>query len=217
MIKNIIFDIDGTLAETSKDIINSINNSLKKNKLNKFIHIKEFKKVANLGSLEMIKKITNSSNYNLINKLNYYFLENYEKNICNKSKLKKDALNFLKICKKKGIRLFVSTNKSERHAKILLKKLKILKYFTYVAGRDTFPFKKPNPTHLLFMQIKFSLTKKQTIYIGDTEVDSIIAKKFNLKFILFKNGYTSRNYLSIPHDYLISDFRQIGKMINKVN
>ncbi len=31
MIKNIIFDIDGTLANTSSDIINSFNYALKKN------------------------------------------------------------------------------------------------------------------------------------------------------------------------------------------
>ena len=35
MLKNIIFDLDGTLADTSSDIISSVNYSLKKKKLKK--------------------------------------------------------------------------------------------------------------------------------------------------------------------------------------
>ena len=62
MIKNIIFDIDGTLANTSADIINSFNYSLKKNGLKIKINFRKFKKVANLGSLHLIKKIVGIKN-----------------------------------------------------------------------------------------------------------------------------------------------------------
>ena len=58
MIRNIIFDIDGTLANTSTDIINSFNYSLEKNGFKRKINFQEFKTAANKGSLYLIKKIT---------------------------------------------------------------------------------------------------------------------------------------------------------------
>ncbi len=42
----------------------------------------------------------------------------------------------------------VCTNKQERLAVDLLKKLDMYKYFEYVAGCDTFSFNKPDPRHL---------------------------------------------------------------------
>lgn len=214
MIKNIIIDIDGTLANTSEDIIKSLNNSLKKFNFKKKINFEDFKKIANLGSASMIKKIIKSNNYFFIDKVNKYFLKEYEKNICSKSKLKINVIHFLNFSKKEKINLFISTNKSEKIAKILLKKLNIERYFKFIAGRDTFPFRKPNPNHLLFMKTKYSFKKKQTLYVGDTEVDAEIAKKFNLKFVLFKNGYTTRNHLSIPYDHLISNIKQLNNICN---
>ena len=42
----------------------------------------------------------------------------------------------------------VCTNKQERLAIDLLKKLDLFKFFEYVAGSDTFEFNKPDPRHL---------------------------------------------------------------------
>jgi len=62
MIKNIIFDIDGTLADTSADIISSFNYSLKKNGFKKKINFQNFKKIANKGSLYLIQKVIGKKN-----------------------------------------------------------------------------------------------------------------------------------------------------------
>ena len=42
MVKNIIFDLDGTLANTSQDIISSLRFALKKKGLNKIISLSKF-------------------------------------------------------------------------------------------------------------------------------------------------------------------------------
>lgn len=213
MIKNIIFDIDGTLANTSSDIINSFNYALKKNGLKKKINFKEFKKVANNGSLSLIQKITRKKNINT-KKINDDFLKHYQNNICIKSKLKKNVKPFLRFCKKKKIKLFISTNKLEHNAKLLLKKLKINNYFLFVAGSDTFKYKKPNFLHLHQMKRKFSFLKKETIFVGDTEIDSLLAKNFKIKFVLFKNGYTNVNPKKIKFDISISNYSKLETYID---
>ena len=218
MIRNIIFDIDGTLADTSSDIIASTNYSLKQKGLSKSLNLKSFKAVANKGSVEMFKKLLGKNiNKKLIVDLNYFFLSHYKKNICVKSKLKKNVLSFLKQCKKKKIRLFVSTNKSEKNAKLLLKKLKILKYFKFIAGSDTFNHKKPSALHLNMLHKKFFIKKDQTVLVGDTEVDSTLAKNFKIKFIIIKKGYTTLKPFDISSDVMISDFSQITQFLKKIS
>lgn len=81
MIKNIIFDIDGTLANTSDDIIDSLNVSLMKFGFKKKINLPKFKKIANKGSIHMIKEVLGKNNKTKEEEINNFFLKNYEINI----------------------------------------------------------------------------------------------------------------------------------------
>jgi len=214
MIKNIIFDIDGTLADTSDDIIDSLNASLMKFGFKKKINFPKFKKVANKGSIHMIKEVLGKNNKKE-EEINNFFLKNYEINICNKSKLKSDVLDFLKFCKKKKIKLFISTNKSEKNAKLLLMKLKILNFFDFVAGSDTFKYKKPNILHLKYLNKSCNFKKKETIFIGDTEVDSRVAENYNIKFVLIKNGYTILKTKEINYNFCISNYDELRTILEE--
>lgn len=215
MIKNIIFDIDGTLADTSTDIINSFNYSLKKNGLKKKINFQYFKKIANKGSLYLIQKVVGKKNIHS-KKINNDFLKHYENNICIKSKLRKNLKIFLDYCKKNNIKLFISTNKLEKNAKLLLKKLKINNYFLFVAGSDTFKHKKPNYLHLQQLKKKFHFLKKETIFVGDTEIDSLLAKNFKIKFILLRNGYTNVDPQKLNYEIAISDYNKLQSYIENL-
>ena len=76
------------------------------------------------------------------------FLNYYSKNIDKNSVPIKGAIDFFNWAKNKNISMAVCTNKQERLAIDLLKKLDLFKFFEYVAGSDTFSFNKPDPRHL---------------------------------------------------------------------
>lgn len=217
MIKNIIFDLDGTLANTSHDIIFSLNYALKKFGIAKQVSHKLFKKIANKGSFFMIKNVLKKSDKKTIRIVNEYFLNHYKINLCKKTQLKKDILNFIKKCKKKNIQLFVSTNKNQKNAILILKKLKIFKFFKFIAGSDTFKYQKPNPLHLEALRRKFGLKKKETVFIGDTEVDSDLAYKFDIKFILVKNGYTLLKPSEIKSDFAIVNYSNFSRIFRELS
>ena len=46
------------------------------------------------------------------------------------------------------------------------------KYFIFVAGSDTFEFKKPDPRHLTNIIDILNIKKENTIMVGDSETDS---------------------------------------------
>ena len=143
------------------------------------------------------------------------FLEYYRKNINNKSKPLKGVMNFLKWAKSKNIMMGVCTNKQERLAVDLLKKIKMIEFFDYVAGCDTFNFNKPDPRHLTDVVEIIGGKQNKTIMVGDSEVDSMSAQNAKIPFVLVKDGYTEKTSTEIPHDLLINDFVDFEKKIEK--
>ena len=109
----------------------------------------------------------------------------------------------------------VCTNKQERLAVDLLKKIKLADYFQYIAGCDTFDFNKPDPRHLTNVVEIIGGDIKKTLMVGDSEVDSQSAQNANVPFILVEDGYTEKNVNQIPHDILVKDFLNFEKTIEK--
>ena len=143
------------------------------------------------------------------------FIDYYSKNIDRNSMPIKGSVDFFKWAKNKNISLAVCTNKQERLAVDLLKKLDIYKYFEYVAGSDTFAFNKPDPRHLTDVVEIIGGNLKKTIMVGDSEVDSMSAYNAKLPFVLIKDGYTEKTEKEIKHEVLISDFIGFEKIIEK--
>jgi len=143
------------------------------------------------------------------------FLIITQKNIDQNSQPLRGSIEFFNWAKNKNISMGVCTNKQEKLAIDLLKKLDMYKYFEYVAGCDTFSFNKPDPRHLTDVVEIIGGDLKKTIMVGDSEVDANSAHNANLPFVLVKDGYTEKSEKEIKHDELISDFIGFNKVIEK--
>lgn len=211
MIRNIIYDLDGTIINSSKDIVNSFNYAFKVNNLKIRIDNKFFINNANLGSRYFIKKATKGKKINIL-KLQNDFQKYYELNFYKNSNLKKGVRKFLKFTKKKKYVNILCTNKKEQTAVKILKKYKIYNYFKFIVGYDTFKEKKPEPKFIKKIYKKFKLQKTNTIMIGDTEVDSMLAIRAKIKFFLVEKGYTNKK--DFFYNFKFKNFEQI---INKID
>ena len=109
----------------------------------------------------------------------------------------------------------VCTNKHERLAVDLLKRLNLFNYFEYIAGSDTFDYNKPDPRHLTDVVEIVGGDLKKTIMVGDSEVDEMAATNAKLPFILVADGYTEKTEEQIKHDFLIKDYEGFDKIISK--
>ncbi len=108
----------------------------------------------------------------------------------------------------------ICTNKPENLAVDLLKKINIYNYFEYVAGSNTFDYRKPDPRHLTNVIEIMQGDLNKSLMIGDSETDSTTAKAADIPFILLENGYTEKKPNEIPHDHLIKNFVGIEKIIS---
>ncbi len=212
----ILFDLDGTIIDTAPDLMAAHNHVMRKYGQTEK-KLKDIKSLAGRGAWVMMQRSFKEEIKDEIikKKMTEEFIDFYSKNIDRESKPVKGILDFLKWAKNKNISMAVCTNKKERLAIDLLKKLNMFDYFEYVAGSDTFEFNKPDPRHLTNVVEIIGGSLKKTIMVGDSEVDSMSAYNADMPFVLIKDGYTEKNEKEIKHDELISNFVDFERIINK--
>ena len=219
----ILFDLDGTLIDTAPDLMKAHNYVMKKFGY-KTKTTDEIRNLVGRGANVLIgksiwgqakKEFSKIEDKKIKEKMVKVFIDYYSKNIMNESKLVNGVEDFLKWCYEKKISMAVCTNKREDLAVDLLKKIKIYKYFEYVAGGNTFEVCKPNPKHLTNIVEILNGDLKKTLMIGDSENDTIPAKQSSIPVILLDNGYTEKNTNEIYYDHLVKDFVGVEKIVSK--
>ena len=218
----ILFDLDGTLADTAPDLMMAHNHVMKKFGYNTK-SIDEIKEYVGKGAAVMIgrsvwgearKELSKITDKKIKEEMVEEFLLFYKKNIVVKSKLINGVYEFLKWAKSNNISMGVCTNKQEHLAVDFLKKIKIYDFFEYVAGRNTFDYCKPDPRHLTSIIEIMGGDIKKSLMIGDSENDADAAKSAGIPMILLEDGYTEKKIDQIYHDHLIKDFIGIEKIIS---
>ena len=212
----ILFDLDGTIVNTAPDLMAAHNHVMRKYGYAEK-KIEDIKSLAGKGAWVMMQRsFKNEIKDEKVKKeMTKEFIDFYSNNIDRGSAPIKGIEDFLKWAKKKKISMAVCTNKQENLAKDLLKKLNMSQYFDFVAGSDTFAYNKPDPRHLTDVVEILGGDLKNTIMVGDSEVDAASANNAKLPFILVKDGYTEKNEKEIKHDVLVSDFEDFQKVIQR--
>tara|TARA_B100001027_G_scaffold81217_1_gene55624 strand:- start:203 stop:892 length:690 start_codon:yes stop_codon:yes gene_type:complete len=219
----ILFDLDGTLADTAPDLMKAHNHVM-----NKFGYssksMDEIRNLVGRGAAVMIgrsiwgsarKELSKISDEKIRKNMTKEFINYYEKNLVVETKLLKGVYKFLEWAKSENISMGVCTNKQEHLAIELLKKIKIYDFFEYVAGGNTFDVCKPNPKHITNMVEIMGGEIKKTIMIGDSENDADAAKAAGVPMILVEDGYTEKKIEQIYHNHLIKDFVGLEKFMLK--
>ena len=215
-IYTILFDLDGTIVNTAPDLMAAHNHVMRK-----FGHLEikleDIKSLAGKGAWVMMQRSFKEEikDEKTKKKMTKEFIDFYSKNIDKNSVPIKGAIDFFNWAKNKNISMAVCTNKQERLAIDLLKKLDLFKFFEYVAGSDTFAFNKPDPRHLTDVVEIIGGDLKKTMMIGDSEVDAMSAYNAKVPFVLVKDGYTEKSEKEIKHNELISDFVNFEKIVEK--
>ena len=212
----ILFDLDGTLVDTAPDLMGAHNHVMKKFGFHQK-NLGDIKHLAGRGAWIMMQRSFKEeiTDENVKKEMVKEFLDHYAQNIDKGSKPIKGVVNFLKWAQSNKISMAICTNKQERLAVDLLKKINLANYFQYVAGCDTFEFNKPDPRHLTNVIEILGSNIKKTIMVGDSEVDSQSAYNAKIPFVLVEDGYTEKKIDQIPHDIVVKNFLNFEKAIEK--
>ena len=189
----LVFDLDGTLADTAIDLIGTLNVLMKRMGAPE-VPVDRARDVVGAGARAMIQRglalggrtVSDSD----IETLFQEFLVHYAENIAVKTELYPGVRAVLDRLALAGYRLAVCTNKPEEHSIRLLAALGVADRFGSICGRDTFAYAKPDPRHLTLTVEKAGGDPGHAIMIGNSRTDVDTARAAGLPVIAVSFGYT---------------------------
>jgi len=188
-IKLYIFDLDGVLLDSSKNM--SLAWQDVKNKFNINIPFFEYKKHIGLPFFTILKNIGIKKDYFKIKKI---YSASSIKNFKKKTTLFKDTIKVINTLKRES-KIAILTSKDTLRTNYVLKKKKLK--FDCVITSDNVKNGKPNKEGVLKILSKLKIKKENTIYIGDTKVDELTAKNARIKFLYANWGFGGKRKKSI--------------------
>jgi len=209
-IKLIIFDLDGTLVDTSGDITNALNYALKPYGL-RDLTVEDTIKMVGEGITRLIEKILENERIQMRDTVIKRFLDYYSEHLVDFSTLYPHVRETLE--KLNGYKKAVISNKREYLSTRLLDKLDLLKYFDLVVGSDTTSERKPSAIPVIYVFTKLGVNPDESIIVGDSNYDIEAGKKAGLKTVAVTYGYRERQYL-IDADYIIDSMKDLLTLLD---
>lgn len=208
----IVFDLDGTLVDTAPDLLDSLNHSLEAGGL-AAAHASQLYGFVGHGGKVMIEKAFAAQNKDLAarehDRLYELFVEHYNANMPGRSLPYPGVLDTLDRFSDAGYLLAVCTNKFEMMAVRLLTELGIAHRFAFISGQDTFPYRKPDPRHLIDTIERAGGDRGHSLMIGDSRTDIDTAKAAGIPVVAVDFGYTDRHVREFEPSAIISHFNEL--------
>jgi phosphoglycolate phosphatase len=205
----LVFDLDGTLADTARDLIATLNVLLVREGL-PTVAPTAARSLVGAGARALIERGFALHDTPLaperLDPLVADFLAHYEAHIADETELFPGARAALDRFLDAGFRLAVCTNKPEPLARLLLEKLEAADRFAAICGRGTFPMHKPDPRTLLLTIEAAGGDPARAVMVGDSKTDIDTAKQAGAPVVAVDFGYTDTPVAELSPDRVISHF-----------
>lgn len=194
MYKAVIFDLDGTLLDTIRDIATSCNYVLKQYDKSP-LPIEDFKLLVGEGADKLLQDILPELDEFELKQARAYFEEHYTKQFDKNTKLYENINKMLTFFKARGYKMAVLSNKPNNFTKkCVFKYLKNWNFDAVYGVRDGIP-KKPDPAGANAILKELDIDPKECFFIGDTKIDMITANEANLTPIGVLWGFREKKEL----------------------
>jgi len=191
----ILFDLDGTLINSTEAILESFYYSFDKNK-DLFVFDQDneaIKQYIGYTLEDMFGALGVPTIH--IDKFVASYKEHYRKISNEKTILLPDAKEAIKLASSFAT-LGIVTTKTTQYSKILLEHMGILSYFDTIIGRQDVTHPKPHPEPILKALDTLKVTPSKDIFmIGDTPLDLICAKDAGISSVGVLCGYGTQEQM----------------------
>lgn len=197
--KLIIFDLDGTLIDAYPAIIKSFNSTMQKlgySKQGALI----IRKSVGWGDENLLEPFIKEKDFK---KALYIYRRHHRISLIKKSRLFPGTLDLLKRLKRKGYKLAVASNRPTRFSWILIRHLKLKRFFDYVLCADRLRNIKPHPEILNKIMKRFSVKPEQSLYVGDMTIDAQAGRRAKVKTVIVTTGSSTKKEIKKERPYRI--------------
>jgi len=207
----LIFDLDGTLVDSKKDLTASVN------------HVRSTFHLPELTEYEISTFIGDGAQMMIQRALGadagpadvhaglQLFLSYYREHMLDQSALYPGVDETLE--RLGDFQLAVLTNKPIRFSRTMLEGLGILHRFAAVYGGNSFERKKPDPVGVFQILTDTKGQPEKTWMIGDSAVDVLTGRNAGVKTCGVSWGYATDSFKATPPDFLIHRFEELEELV----
>jgi N-acetyl-D-muramate 6-phosphate phosphatase len=185
----VLFDFDGTLADTAADLCAALNQLRQKRNLAP-LKVEDARPFASMGARGMLRvgfgmKADDPAYASMRDE----FLANYERTMCGETRLFPGIAELIEKLKSRSLRWGIVTNKATRFTERLVNALAIAP--DCVVCGDSTPHLKPHPAPMYLAAEKLGLPTGSCYYLGDDLRDIQAARAAGMRPVAVEWGYTS--------------------------
>lgn len=212
MITLIIFDLDGTLVNSSVDITNSLNYAIEPYNLEKMTVEKTVGLVGE-GLTMLVEKMLGRENARIMPDVMDRFIRYYSEHLTEFTVPYPGVPETLE--KLADYRKAVVSNKREALSKKLLDTLKLSHYFDVILGSDSAGARKPSPKPILQILEVVKVKPAEAVIVGDSNLDIEAGKRAGIRTIAVTYGYRGVEFLS-GADGMIDHFPELPSVLERL-
>jgi 2-phosphoglycolate phosphatase len=191
VIKAVLFDLDGTFADTAPDLAAALNHTRATRHLPP-LSIELLRPQASHGSRGLLKVgFDIEPEHPDYDKLRDTFLDYYAKNICVQTQLFGDTAELISTLEQRGIKWGIVTNKPHCFTIPLMQALGYAERAACLISGDTCAHSKPHPEPMLKACEIIGVSPAQCLYLGDDLRDMQAANAVGMRGIIANYGYVS--------------------------
>lgn len=215
--RTVIFDLDGTLADTSRDLIASANHCFRDlgygDVLDPFADaataFRGGRAMLRLGFGRVRPEFTDAE----VDAQFPLLLRAYEADIDRHTRLYPGVDETLASLRTAGYRIGICTNKPERLAELLITRLGVREAFSSLVGADTLPFRKPDPAPYRAAVERAGGQLDRSLLVGDSATDRDTARAAGVPSVLVTFGPEGDAMAALAPEATIGHFAELPGVI----
>lgn len=217
--RTVIFDLDGTLADTSGDLLAAANACFRQMGLGDVLIHPQDAGVALLGGRNMLSVgLQRVGQFNSATVDEFYpvLLDAYREAICLHTRLYPGAMEAVEALKSAGFGVGICTNKPEALAEQLMRDLGVRDAFASLVGADTLPVRKPDPEPLFEAARRAGGDPARTLLVGDSDTDRKTSAAAGVASVLVTFGPSGDDMAALEPEALLHDFSNLVDVVSRL-
>jgi phosphoglycolate phosphatase len=212
-IELLIFDLDGTLADTKLDLAHAVNATRVHFGLPPLDNDLVYSYVGNGAPVLIRKAMGPGYSEAEIQPPLEYFLSHYRAHMLDNATLYPGVLESLDRLRAEGVRMAVLTNKPEKISQDMLAGLGVSAYFFRICGGNDTVQKKPDPAGVRILLEEAGIPKEQALMVGDSSVDVLTARNAGIAVCGVTYGFQPESLAGEPPDILVDRIEDLADMV----
>jgi len=218
----VIFDLDGTLADTSGDLIAAANAALGGMGYDPALARGADDATAFRGGRAMLRlaaeraMLPEAEAEAMVERGYPLLLEAYGAAIDTHTVVYDGAVAAVERLKSRGIAVGICTNKPEGLAVTLIERLGMASLFGALVGADTLPVRKPDPAPYRAAVERAGGTLTRSLLIGDTVTDRETARAAGVPCVMVGFGPTGRAVADLSPEALLEHYDELDAVVDRL-